>query len=284
MITSYIKTIIQQEKQQGSTSLYLRTIAKEYLQVLVLNFLYSNKQYKSNLIFTGGTCLRHLFDLPRLSEDLDFDLLESIDVEQLANELERYFVSFLQYPKIKVSIKQKGKQILLKFPIMKKLGLATKSESDWLYVKIDLSPIIGKSWRVVKTAKSSFGYNFVVTHYDLPSLFTGKISAVLTRNLLTGKEDRKTIKGRDFFDLLWYLKKGVNLNLPLLRERLNQPNLTLEQLRKKLNRKVELTNNQFRTDFKNDLLPFIRGEEFISDYVENYFEEYQRQVIEAEEE
>ena len=75
--------IIQRLKQQVdnykqcTNGLFVRSALKEVLQDYVLNFVYNNKTYK-DLIFTGGTCLRKVYGLPRLSEDLDFDYLETL--------------------------------------------------------------------------------------------------------------------------------------------------------------------------------------------------------------
>ena len=276
MIINYIQEIIQAEKLKGSNELYIRSAIKEYLQILVLQFIYTNSDYKSSLIFTGGTCLRHFYGLERLSEDLDFDKVNYLNVEKLASDIQEYFVSSLQYKDLQISIKQQGKQILLKLPILRNLGLATESDSDLLYVKSDISEILGKSYKTEKTAKSAFGYNFVALHYDLPSLFAGKITAILTRNLLTGRENSQTIKGRDFYDLLWYLKKGVRVNLQLVREKLNESELDIASLNLRISEKVNLACTKNKSNFKTDLIPFITNPGFVTDYVENFVNEMGR--------
>ena len=154
--------------------------------------------------------------------------------------------------------------------------MAGPNDSEMLYVKIDISSVTGTSYKAIKTAKSAFGYNFVVLHYDLSSLFAGKISAVLERNLLTGIDNKQTVKGRDFYDLLWYLKSESKLNFDLLKERVNKPDLTLEQLKVLVDAKVNSACTTYKNDFKNDLLPFISNHNFIADYVDNYLEEYKR--------
>jgi len=198
VILNYSKEIANKERKKSSNLLYIRSAIKEYLQILVLQYIYTTNDFKTNFIFTGGTCLRHFYGIDRLSEDLDFDYLEFINSEEIANRIEQYFISSLKYPSLKISIKQQGKQILLKFPLLRELRIAGKSESELLYIKIDLTPLIGSSYRTEKTSKSAFGYNFVTLHYDLPSLFAGKVSAILTRNLLTGRENKQTIKAEIF--------------------------------------------------------------------------------------
>lgn len=276
MILNYIKEIILKEQNNNSNPLYIRSAIKEYLQILVLQFIYTNNELRSNLIFTGGTCLKHFYGIDRLSEDLDFDYIEFIDSNKLAENIEQYFISSLKYSKLNISIKQQGKQILLKFPILKEVGLAEQNDSELLYIKIDLTPVIGSGYNTEKTSKSAFGYNFVALHYDLPSLFAGKVSAILTRNLLTEKENKQTVKGRDFYDLLWYLKNSVNLNFEFLKEKLDNSNLNLVELKQLIDDKVTLACTKYKTDFANDLVPFISNQDFIVDYVDNYLQEYKR--------
>ncbi len=276
MLKQELKFILKKNKRSGANSLYLRSLLKEYLQVLVLSFLYNDRQYQDKLIFTGGTCLRHLFDLPRLSEDLDFDCVSELETGAIADDIQTYFTNSYGYRELKISIKQKGKQILLKFPLLRELELADSGESNWLYIKLDLSLVAEGSFETHKTARSIFGYNFVALHYDLPSLFAGKVNAILTRELKVGRENKETIKGRDFFDLLWYLKKGVKPNLQFLEKKLSWPELSIEDLGKKIDKKVELACSKYKQDFRNDLLPFIEAEMFVNNYVDNYFDEYQR--------
>lgn len=279
MINEYLEKLTREEERKGSNILYVRSILKEYLQILVLEYIYTSYKHKTNLIFTGGTCLRHIYNIERLSEDLDFDFLREVDTQEMAENIKRWFESKMRYNDLNISIKQRGKQILLKFPCLKQLNLASKSDSDFLYIKIDLEKVSGKSFNTEKTSKSVFGSNFVALHYDLPSLFTGKIVAILTRNLLKGKENREMLKGRDFYDLLWYLKKGVVLNKELLEEKLGKK-IDNQELKKILNEKVAMATTKFKNDFKNDLLPFISNHRFLEDYLKNYQNEFNRRYHE----
>ncbi|PIR42267.1 hypothetical protein CO058_03220 [candidate division WWE3 bacterium CG_4_9_14_0_2_um_filter_35_11] len=279
MIINYINKIILTEQNKGSNPLYARSAIKEYLQILVLQYIYTNNEFKSNLIFTGGTCLRHFYGIDRLSEDLDFDCIEHVDTNKIASKIETYFKSSLKYPELKVSIKQHGKQILLKFPILRLVGIAGPNESEMLYIKIDLTLLDTKNHNVEKSSKSAFGYNFVALHYDLPSLFAGKISAILTRNLLTGKDNKQTVKGRDFYDLLWYLKMSVQVNIDLVKEKTKISNLNLDKLTNLVDDEVNLACTKYKNDFTNDLVAFINNKDFILDYVDNYLEEYKRYKI-----
>ena len=180
MIIEELQFIVNKAQQQNKTNLYIRSLLKEFLQIYVLNFIYLNPDYNKIVIFTGGTCLRHCFGLNRLSEDLDFDLKEPIGILDLKGSLEDYFKKEYLYSDIQISILQRGTQLLLKFPVLKFLNLASGSESDLLYVKIDLFPIVSQIYKQITTLKNAGNFNYLVTSYDLPSLMSSKLVTILT--------------------------------------------------------------------------------------------------------
>ncbi|MFH1280671.1 MAG: nucleotidyl transferase AbiEii/AbiGii toxin family protein [Candidatus Beckwithbacteria bacterium] len=274
MIINELKEIIREQTQKGFSDAYIRNALKEYLQVYVLNYLYITDQYKQSLIFTGGTCLRHCFNLNRLSEDIDFDQAFPIDIQQLANDLLSYFSKKYLYSNLKVSIKQRGRQLLLKFPVLRALKLVTQSESDLLYVKLDISLSESKNFQTKTTLKNIYGFNYVMRHYSLSDLMSGKIAAVLTRQRFWGESNQATIKGRDYFDLLWFLDKQIIPNLQRINDLIKE-NLSSKELVDRLNEKVDLATSKFKLDFKRDLLPFVAlSETSISDYLESYQSNY----------
>mgnify|MGYP001590122597 CR=1 FL=1 len=278
MIINELKEIIREQTQKGLSGAYIRNALKEYLQVYVLNFLYTTNQYKQSLIFTGGTCLRHCFNLNRLSEDIDFDQLTAIDIKQLANGLADYFSKKYFYSDLKISIKQKGRQLLLKFPVLRVLKLVTQSESDLLYVKLDISLSDSKKIQTKTTLKNIYGFNYVMRHYSLSDLMSGKIAAVLTRQRFWGESNQTTIKGRDYFDLLWFLDKQIIPNLPRINDLIKET-LSSKELVHRLNEKVDLATSKLKLDFKRDLLPFVAlSETSISDYLESYQDNYLEKV------
>jgi len=202
MLYKELEKILIEEKTKGSLNSYTLKLLKEYLQVYALYYIYTNSKYNKNLIFTGGTCLRHFYNLPRLSENLDFDFQESFDSQILLHDLEEYFKKQYKFNEIKLAVKQHGSQIVLKFPILHKLGLAKESESNLLYVKLDLSKNPSKHFDLQTTSKSIYGFNFVAKHYDLPSLMSCKIHAILIMKRFKGADNTKVVRGRDYFDLL----------------------------------------------------------------------------------
>lgn len=275
MIDKELERIADELRAKGHPETYIRNALKEYLQVYVLYFIYTSTEYKQNLIFTGGTCLRHFFGLERLSEDIDFDYINNLDAKALLKGLGDFFTTKYQYADFSTSLKQNDQQILLKFPILKRLGLARENDSDLLYIKIDLSPIPSKNYSTMITAKSSFGLNYAAKHYDPPSLMAGKLHAILTRRHQKGQDNRNTIKGRDYFDLLWFIKEGVQPNIERLSDMLSQK-ITLRELATLVDEKVNQFIKKYRGDFESDISPLIKDPNILASYIDNYQSEYLR--------
>lgn len=260
-------------KRIGVTDGYIKNSLREYLQILVLNYIYSGSKYGDTLMFTGGTCLRHVYDLPRLSEDLGFDVVGKLSTKELANGLSKYFNVTHLWKEVSISIKQLDRQILLKFPCLKITNLAGVGESDLLYVKIDLNRDIVEGYGGIVTIQSKSGMTYALVHYDLPSLFAGKISAVLTRRRMWGEENLKTVRGRDYFDLLWFLEKKIKPNMIRLNNILGTK-LTSKKLMRLLDQKVEELVTKYPVDLKRDLIPFLQNTNLIDKYIINYKNSY----------
>lgn len=209
----YIKILLQ-ERETAST-VFKRNLVKEYLQVLILSFLYSHKDYR-NLIFYGGSSLRHCYGLPRLSEDLDFvDVDKKIDLEKLSQDLENFYIS--KY-RIDITTKVQKFRCTLKFPILHFLRLANQHESNLLFSKIEVYSEFGfcKDYRVEIKPLFKFGEALLLRTFDLQTLMATKMQAILHRRWeKTTKNGRvlATVKGRDYYDLMWYLEQGVRPNI-----------------------------------------------------------------------
>jgi len=273
MIIEELKSLINISSVQNKSNLYIRSLLKEFLQVYVLNYIYLNPNYNKNFLFTGGTCLRHCFGLNRLSEDLDFDLKNEIDANNLKSSIEAYFKTEFMYDGLQVSILQKGRQLLLKFPVLKELKLATESESDLLYIKLDMSLMASKIYNQNSTLKSINNFNYLVTHYDLPTLFASKIVTILTRQRFLGKENINVVKGRDYFDLLWFLDKKVIPSLDRIND-LIKSSYTIIDLVALVDEKVKIATTISQQYFKQDLLPFIDNHLILDGYIENFAKNY----------
>jgi predicted nucleotidyltransferase component of viral defense system len=195
-----------------------RNLAREYLQIYVLRVLHE-LGLNARLALVGGTALRIIHALPRFSEDLDFsvatpgpadaDILTAA-MPSLARELER--------AGYRVSIRRKHiravESAMIRFEgILADCGIVS-DERLALSVKleVDLRPPDGA--KTTTTLVQRY-FPVAIVHYDLPSLFAGKLHALLARAY---------VKGRDWYDLVWYLteKRGLMPNTTLLESALAQ--------------------------------------------------------------
>ncbi len=276
MIVQELKRVCDLERSRGMSQDYIKNALKEYLQVYVLSFVYTSPRYNKEMIFTGGTCLRHFYELPRLSEDVDFDYTGELDTTELADGLREYFRVKYKYDDASISIKQQGRQILLKFPVLEALNLRSTGGSDLLYVKMDAAIAPSQNFKTIVSSQSRYGLNYVARHYDLPDLMAGKLHAILMRRFLRGRDDREAARGRDYFDLLWFLKKGVRPNMQRLSDMLGEK-ISAAKLRERLNAKVAELSTKLK-DFRSDMSALVENSDALALYVENYREEYERNV------
>lgn len=181
---------------------------KEYLQLRILNYLYNQKSYSRKLVFTGGTCLRFCFDLPRLSEDLDFDYEGKLDTSEVGRIVAQHLEESLKIKDISYSVKGENRKIYLKLPILDELGLSFGG-SRVLYLKIEPMPALKAPADVEVSTISKDGFYFFIRRYSLPDLMAGKINAFLTRVFVKGRDSEGDFKGRDVFDLIWYMSRNI---------------------------------------------------------------------------
>jgi predicted nucleotidyltransferase component of viral defense system len=264
MLIQILERKTQELKNKGLTNEVIKNYLKEYLQLFILEFLYNQKKYQ-DLIFTGGSCLRFCYGLNRLSEDLDLDSLKKIDKKILAKELKEYFKKNLQYQSLEISIKGKGEKIYLKFPVLKYLKLSKTGETDKLYLKIEIVKVLKAPFKLVKTLILQDGFSFFVKNYDLASLMAGKINAILFRIFFKGRGDKITFKGRDWYDLIWYFKKGVQPNLTYLKK-LTKISDSKEIFKKLDKMAMELNLNYLKSDIEN----LFESKKFVDDFVKNF--------------
>jgi len=238
---------------------YTRNLLKEYLQILILKYIYSSKDYK-DLFFYGGTCLSQCYGIPRLSEDLDFvDIKKDINLENLALDIHNFFENNTDItPEIKI---QKFR-IYFKFPILKELGFAKDlSEPTYLFIKIEVFSDFNFCSKFKTEFKSIFKFNHsvLVKTFDIETLMATKIRAILYRKWEKINKEGELlalVKGRDFFDLMWFLEKGIKPNLDCI-----EGVETKEELKSILLKKV---NNADSKSIEYDLRAFISDQDFVS--------------------
>jgi len=265
-----LKNVI--EKNASANKLFMRTAVKEELQNFVLNFIYNDNKY-NKLIFTGGTCLRKVYGLNRLSEDLDFDYDFDFDIAAFETGLLSYFVNTLQYSDLRIKVSSYKDSLFLKFPILKKFNLYKNETPEDIFLRCDISEQKAGEYKTATNVVTAGSFQFFVISYDLSTLFSNKIAAFLERTFFKGKFQKIPFKGRDVYDLYWFLqlsaRSGFNLkpNIPRLQALLNQQ--STEEIKKQIKDKIVLIDEKFVYE---DLLSLVESGEFIKgfkDYIIN---------------
>lgn len=270
MLEEELKEVVAQKKEQNLPRAVIRNFLKEYLQYLVLEIIYTSRDYKK-LVFTGGSCLRICFGLPRLSEDLDFNFLAADFprpfLTTMGGFLKKRLGEKLEKP-ILISKIQEDNRLYLKFSVLKELGLAPFGESDWLYVKIEISKEEATKIKTELSAISDFGVSFLARRFSLPLLMAGKIAAILSRVWFKGKQSEIDIKGRDFYDLFWFCQKGI---LPDAKRLKALTGISSEPLlRKVLLARIDRAVTAQKLYY--DLSAVLENQEFARDFCQNYKE------------
>lgn len=245
-----------------------RVILKEFLQGYTLDFLYNHPAYR-RLIFYGGTCLHVIYNLNRMSEDLDLDNSNEIDLSNLENDLLIYFRSTIGYGEIvaKTQIGERGiRRTTLKFPVLYSLGL-TRYPNESLYLKVEVSQ--HKQISIIRrTPVLLYGRSFVAAHFSLETMMAGKMLACLDRNFQTGKVS--SIKGRDFYDLLWFMQQRIQPLEEKLAKDGKQP-YTVQSAMQILSEKISKLKKE---DLAEDLLPLFEQRTFIEAWLESFNENF----------
>lgn len=242
-------------------------VLKEIVQEIALMGL-SRSDFFTKASFYGGTALRIFYHLPRFSEDLDFSLdqrEENFDIVQYFSFIEQEL--FAYHFQMKVTKKEKSKMTAVQSAFIKGNTviniLEITSKEDLISgmnpqavmkikFEIDTNPPSGAEYEYKNGIRPA---NYRVKLYDTASLFAGKISAVLARDY------KNRVKGRDFFDYVWYLRNGYKVNLFHLQKRLEQSGKWNEKETLTLSRLKELLKARFESiDFskaKEDVQPFL---------------------------
>ncbi|WP_419167544.1 nucleotidyl transferase AbiEii/AbiGii toxin family protein [Candidatus Palauibacter sp.] len=193
-----------------------RNILREYLQARVLEGLQRAGSF-AVLAFQGGTALRFLYGLPRYSEDLDFALEGDRDRYDLHRWLDSVSRQFRREAyEVRASIRDRGAVhgAWLRFPgILHENGLSAHAdEVVGIRIDVDSNPPSGA---VTATRLVRRHVTLRLWHHDRASLLAGKLHAILRRPFF---------KGRDIYDLAWYLgdRSWPAPNLALLNAALRQ--------------------------------------------------------------
>jgi len=174
-----------------------RNMAREFLQAQVLLALQDHGAF-AFWAFVGGTALRFLYRLPRYSEDLDFSLIgtgRDARFERHMTSVQRNLSAQAYDVDVKVRARATVACAHVKFRgLLYDIGVSPhRDEVLMIKVEIDTNPPEGA---ITETRVLRRFVMLNLHHYDRASLLAGKLHAVLTR---------KYTKGRDIYDLAWYL-------------------------------------------------------------------------------
>jgi predicted nucleotidyltransferase component of viral defense system len=256
---------------------------KEAIQHIALLGLW-RANFFDHAAFYGGTCLRILYGLNRFSEDLDFSLLRAnsqFNFDPYLVAIEREIKSFGLTMKVEQKKKTneapifsafiKGKTsmqlITIGVPedITKKMH---KNELVKIKLEVDIDPP-GNFETEIRYQLDPIPY--FIRSYQQPDLFAGKMHALLCRNW------QSRIKGRDWFDFVWYISKKIPLRIAHLHNRLiNSGHLDRDKLFDHKNVIELLMTKISELDVplaKEDVLPFINNSSIVTCWSREFFEE-----------
>ncbi|HPX25578.1 MAG TPA: nucleotidyl transferase AbiEii/AbiGii toxin family protein [Treponemataceae bacterium] len=175
-----------------------QNLMKEYLQACALRSLHEAGAFQ-NLSFVGGTALRFLFALPRFSEDLDFSLENNKNYDPIRwlTKMKRDFSLLGFNADITLNDRKTVHTSWIKVAgLLYECGLSVRPEQK-IAVKIEIDTLPPEGAITEKKIVNRYSI-FAVRHHTLSCLMAGKIRALLTRPFQ---------KGRDWYDILWYVSR-----------------------------------------------------------------------------
>ena len=252
---------------------------REIMQEIALAGL-SRTDFFKTAAFYGGTALRIFYGLNRYSEDLDFSLLQKNENFSLAP----YFLSIqkeFESLGLKVSLRNKVKtkktaiesaflkketlwEELVLEDIVAQIGIRSNKNIK-IKIEVDRNPPQGFNTEEKLMLRP---YSFYVKCFDQPSLFAGKMHALLFRKW------KNRVKGRDWYDWEWFVRKGVSLNLSHFLQRARDTgDWTKKSISKKqfLQLLTEKINSASFENIKADVRPFIKDTKQLDIWSKQYF-------------
>ena len=264
-----------QPKNQDET----KDVLRELMQEIALAGLY-RAGFFEKAAFYGGTVLRIFYGLDRFSEDLDFSLLKP-EKDFSLDKYQQAILAEFSALGMKVSIKEKEKKVnsninsafLKSETIWRELtleGIIPKSGLDQIAnikikLEVDIAPPLGFTTEENLLIKP---FSFYVKCLTLPNLFAGKMHALLFRKWGTN------VKGRDWYDMEWYIKKGISLNLNHFLQRAidsgdwKKATISKQEFQQLLFEKIDAVEMKY---IKTDIKRFIKNEKDIEIWSANYF-------------
>ena len=254
---------------------------KEVVQEIVLCGL-SRAGFFQAAAFYGGTALRIFYGLDRFSEDLDFSLKRSdadFDLSSylpaLEKEVRSYGLNFSAETKEKAvdsavkSAFMKGntkEHILMFYADDRIMPFIAPTKLIKVKFEVDINP---PEYASFERKYRLLPIPYEISLYDMPSLFAGKIHAVICRSW------KNRVKGRDLYDYVFYISRGTKVNLRHLQARLAQSGfmnvdeaITIEHVRNMLHQRFEQIDYK---QAKEDVMPFIQDQSTLDLWSVDFF-------------
>ncbi|MCF6213058.1 MAG: nucleotidyl transferase AbiEii/AbiGii toxin family protein [Flavobacteriaceae bacterium] len=254
---------------------------QEIMQEITLAGL-SRTDFFEKAAFYGGTALRIFYGLDRYSEDLDFSLLKP----DSNFSIEPYFKAVLNEFKslgLTVSIKEKKKtkqtaidsaflkaesiwQEIVLVDIIKETGVRSNKTLK-IKVEVDRQPPLNFRTEEKLLLRP---FSFYVKCFTKSNLFAGKMHALLFRKW------QNRVKGRDWYDLEWYVKKGIPLDVNHFLTRAKDTNdwqddnISNEQIIELLDSKIKSVSF---SSIKEDVVRFIQNDDVLNIWSPEYFKD-----------
>lgn len=275
MIKEWIEEYNPQNEEEILSAL------REIMQEITLAGL-SRTDFFEKAAFYGGTALRILYGLDRYSEDLDFSLLKP----DSNFSIEPYFKAILDEFKslgLTVSIKEKKKnkqtaidsaflkaetiwQEIVLVDIIKETGVHSNKTLK-IKIEVDRQPPLNFRTEEKLLLRP---FSFYVKCFTKSSLFAGKMHALLFRKW------QNRVKGRDWYDLEWYIKKGIPLDVNHFLTRAKDTNdwkdnsISNEQIIELLDAKIKSVSF---SSIKEDVVKFIQNDDALNIWSPEYFKD-----------
>jgi predicted nucleotidyltransferase component of viral defense system len=254
---------------------------REILQEVALLGLWRSKFFEK-AAFYGGTALRVLYGLDRFSEDMDFSLLEpldSFDITGYTSFLEKETKGFgfdvrveridkaIQTPVQSAFLKADTRNQLLVIETGEEILQAIpKGQTLKIKMEVDTDPPSGFA---TETRYLLQPIPFAVRSFVLPDLFAGKMHAILCRRW------KSRVKGRDWYDLVWYVANHPELHLYHLERRMRQTghwkedaSLTSESFKNLL---IKTINNLDVDQARKEIETFVKNPQNLSIWSHEFF-------------
>ena len=266
---------------QPKTDRDYKQALREIMQQITLAGLYRGGFFEK-AAFYGGTALRIFYGLNRFSEDLDFSLLQNDENFHLENYLKAIEDEFTgQGMSVSIKKKEKSVQSNVESAFLKSETLWSELVLETVLPHFGLKETVGLKIKIEVDTKPPLGFateeklllkpfSFYVKSFVIEDLFAGKMHALLFRKW------EKNVKGRDWYDMEWYIRRGTSLNLEhfLLRAKdsgdWQKETMTEEEFLKLLNDRIETVNLETA---KNDAKRFISDPKTLDIWSKDYFKD-----------